>query len=258
MQIITLMTDFGDMDPYVGILKGVIYNIFPYVKIVDISHNIPPQNIWQANWTIEASYHFFPKGTIHACVVDPTVGSKRKSILIESKNYYFIGPDNGIFTSILEKEELINIIELTEERYWLQDVSQTFHGRDIFAPVAAYLAKGISVKEFGNQLQEDGLTKLPSNNFVKSEKSCIGYVKHIDRFGNIFTNIPQAHLPQKIQGRIKSADFNGLVSSYSEAEPNKLCAIKSSNGYVEIFIKEGNAAKSTTSKVGDKVEIRFN
>ena len=257
MQIITLTTDFGDIDPYTGILKGVILNIFPYAKVVDITHNISPQDIWQADWTIESSYHFFPHGTIHLCVVDPGVGSIRKPILIETKNYFFIGPDNGIFTSILEKEEVINVIEITEKKYWLADISRTFHGRDIFAPVSAHLAKGTAPKDFGNLLQKEDLVKLTPNDFTKNEKGCTGIVKHIDRFGNLITNIPDSNLPDKITGRFKNTDFKGLVSNYSEAEPNKLFAIKGSSGYLELFTNKGNTAKVTNAKAGDKVEVRF-
>ena len=257
MQIITLTTDFGDIDPYVGVVKGVILNIFPYAKLVDITHNISPQDIWQANWTIESSYHYFPYGTIHLCVVDPGVGSVRKPILVETKNYFFVGPDNGVFTRILEKEDVVNIIELTERKHWLSNISQTFHGRDIFAPVAAYLAKGITVKDFGKLLQKEELVKLEINNFTKNEKGCIGIVKHIDRFGNIITNIPDSDLPNKICGKFKNLDFKGLVLNYSEAEPNKLFAIKGSSGYLELFINKGNLAKVTNAKVGDKIEVRF-
>ena len=257
MQIITLTTDFGDVDPYVGILKGIILNIFSYSKIVDITHNISPQDIWQANWTIESAYCCFPHKTIHLCVVDPGVGSTRKLILIETKNYFFIGPDNGIFTSILEKEDVINIIELTEKKYWLADISQTFHGRDILAPVAAHLAKGIAAKDFGKSLQKETLVKLKLDNFIKNEKGCTGIIKHIDRFGNIITNIPDANLPNKIHGKFKNTDFKGLVSSYSEAEPNKLFAIKGSSGYLELFLNKGNIAKVTNAKIGDKVEVKF-
>ena len=257
MQIITITTDFGDADPYVGILKGVILNIFPYAKVVDITHNISPQDIWQTNWSIESSYNYFPHGTIHLCVVDPGVGSERKPILVETKNYFFIGPDNGILTSVLEKEELINIIELTEKKYWLADISHTFHGRDIFAPVAAYLAKGTTPKDFGKLLKKEDLVKLPQNNFSRNEKGCVGIVKYIDRFGNIITNIPNSNLPNKICGRFKTLDFKGLVSSYSEVEPNKLFAIKGSSGYLELFINKGNVSKVTNAKVGDKVEVKF-
>ena len=263
MQIITLTTDFGDIDPYVGIMKGVILNIYPYAKIVDITHTIPPQDIWQANWTIQNSYNYFPHKTIHLCIVDPGVGSKRKAILIETKNYFFIGPDNGLFTNVPEKEEVINIIELSEKKYWLPnlkgeiDPAPTFHGRDIFSPVAAHLAKGVAAKEFGTQLEKETLVKLSLNSFTKTQKGIAGIVKYIDHFGNIITNIPKSDIPTKIHGRIKNVDFKGLAQSYSEGELNKLIAINGSTGYLELSINSGNAAKITKAQVGDKVEITF-
>lgn len=263
MQIITLTTDFGDIDPYVGIMKGVICNIYPYAKIVDITHNILPQDIWQANYVIENAYHYFPSKTIHLCVVDPGVGSARKPILIETKNHFFIGPNNGLFTGILEKEEVINLIEITEEKFWLQernskiDLSSTFHGRDIFSPVAAHLAKGVSSFEFGKSFPRDELVKLPLVLFDKKEKWCTGSVKYIDRFGNIITNIPSSAVPEKVQGKIKGTEFKGITTSYTEGNGNKLCAIKSSNGYLELFVNKGNAAKLTNVRIGDKVEVKF-
>ncbi|MBI2996131.1 MAG: SAM-dependent chlorinase/fluorinase [Candidatus Melainabacteria bacterium] len=257
MQIITLTTDFGDVDPYSGVMKGVIHAIYPYVRIVDITHNISPQDILQASWVIESSYSYFPGGSIHVCVVDPGVGSLRKPLLIESRNYFFIGPDNGIFTSVLEKEEIKTITELTESKYWLSVISQTFHARDIFSPVAAYLAKGVSPGDFGTPLTKEGLIKLPSNSFLRTEKGCTGTVKYIDRFGNIITNIPDSIIPPKIQGKIKNIDFKGLVSSFSECEPNKFFAVKGSSGYIELFVNKGNIAKQIGAKIGDKVEVRF-
>lgn len=257
MQIITLTTDFGDIDPYAGVLKGVILNIFPYAKIVDITHNISPQDLWHANWSIESSYNYFPPKTIHLCIIDPGVGSERKPILIETKNYFFIGPNNGIFTGIFEKEELIKVIHLKERKYWLSDVSQTFHGRDIFAPVAAYLAKGIEPLDFGETLNKEDLIKISTHSFIKTEKGCVGIVKHIDHFGNIITNIPTSNLPNKLHGRFKNIDFKGLASNYSEAEPNKAFAIKGSSSYLELFINKGNFAKVTNAKAGDKVEVKF-
>lgn len=257
MQIITLTTDFGSTDPYTGILKGVILNIFPYSKTVDITHNISPQDLYQASWTIENSYHYFPHKTIHLCIIDPGVGSSRKPLLIETKNYFFIGPDNGIFTAILEKETIVSIIELTEKKYWLQNISQTFHGRDIFASVAAHLAKGTAPKDFGRPLEKEKLVKLPLNNLIKNEKSCIGTVQHIDHFGNIITNIPATILSDKISGKFKGHDFKGPVLNYSDAELNKLFIIKGSNGYIELFINKGNAAKITNAKIGDKVEVKI-
>ena len=160
MPIITLTTDFGNDDPFDGVIKGVILNICPQANIVDLTHNISPQDIYQANFLLDSCYQYFPKKTIHVCVVDPGVGTKRRPILIQTKGYFFIGPDNGVFTSIIKKEKNIKIIELTEKKYWLKNVSQTFHGRDIFSPVAAHLASGVNVKNFGKLINKENLVKL--------------------------------------------------------------------------------------------------
>ena len=256
MSIITLVTDFGNTDPYVGIMKGVILSICPDAKIVDISHNITPQNIQQANWILKCSYTYFPKGTIHVCVVDPGVGSTRKPILLETSNYFFIGPDNGIFTAILEQEIIKNAIELREEKYWLKNISKTFHGREIFAPVAAHLAGGVSPKEFGKIINVETLRcNVSTNELIKTKNGYQGIVQYIDCFGNLITNIPDAFLPQKIKGKIKNIAFGGLVSSYSEGEKDKLFAIIGSHGFLELSVNKGSAVKLTGAGVGDKVEI---
>ena len=260
MQIITLTTDFGYSDPFSGLIKGVIYKICPGAKIVDLTHNIPPQDIWSANFILSASYNYFPKGTIHLCIVDPGVGSLRKPLLIETRNCFFIGPDNGLFTSIIENEKIVRIVELTEKKYWLKTISQTFHGRDIFSPVAAYLAKGIPSKSFGKAIKKENLVRLPVNSLIKNKNSYTGIVQYIDHFGNLITNIPHHNVPKKIRGKIKNFNFQGLVSSYSEVKTtsaNKLFVIRGSSGYLELFVNKGNAAKVTGSKMKDKVKISF-
>ncbi len=258
MQFITLTTDFGLIDPYVGIMKGVISNIYPYAKVVDISHSISPQNILHANWVLGRSYHYFPKGTIHVCITDPGVGSTRKAVLIETKNYIFIGPDNGSFTLALEKEEIISAIELTEKKYWLpHNTSRTFHGRDIFSPIAAHVAKGEKLTEFGVPINKDELTKSEISSAIVNGKNCIGQIQYIDHFGNLITNINENLLPEKIHGKMKGIDFKGLQSSYAESEPGKLCGIIGSHGYLELFIYKGNAAKLISAKVGDKIEVKL-
>ena len=257
MSIITLTSDFGGNDPFFGIMKGVILTICPDARIEDITHDISPQNIWQANFIIQASYHYFPKGTIHVCVVDPGVGSERKPILIESKNYFFIGPDNGIFTGILEKEDITNAIELTEKKYWLPNVSQTFHGRDIFSPVAGHLAGGINSNAFGKKIKKEDLTSLPMKKPVKNKNGCKGVIQYIDHFGNLITNIPNEGTPDKITGKIMDINFNGLVSSFGDANNKGLTAIKGSSGYIELFIYKDNAKLRTGVKIGNDLEISF-
>ena len=258
MSIITLITDFGDIDPFVGIMKGVILSICPEAHIIDISHNISPHNILAANWILRCSYHYFPKGTIHLCVVDPGVGSLRKPILLETSNYFFIGPDNGMFNVILEQEIITNAIELTEEKYWLKNISKTFHGREIFAPVAAHLANKLSPLKLGRQINLKDLSRLPTLNLTKKENGYIGIVQYIDRFGNLITNIPDAYLTQKISGGIKDNDFYGLTSSYSEGEKNKLFAIIGSHGFLEIAVNKGSAAKLIGASIGDEVKVNLN
>lgn len=256
MQIITLTTDFGSSDPFFGIMKGVILTICPNARIEDITHDINPQDIWQANFVIQSTYHYFPKGTIHVCVVDPGVGSTRKPVLIKSKDYYFIGPDNGIFTGILEKENVTDVIELTEKKYWLKNVSQTFHGRDIFSPVAAHLANGIKLDSFGKSAKKEDLVKLLIKKLIKNKDGYSSTVQFIDHFGNIITNLPSDNVSGEMHGSIKNHSFEGLVSSFTEAEQNQLTAIKGSSGYIEIFVNKGNAAKVTGAVIGDTVEVK--
>lgn len=264
MPIITLTTDFGNDDPFDGVMKGVILGICPRAEIIDLTHNISPQNIYQANFILQSCYQYFPKGTIHICVVDPGVGSLRKPVLIETKNYYFIGPDNGLFTGISEKEEIKNAIELTEKKYWLPNVSQTFHGRDIFAPVAAHLAK-ISVETprwdvsiFGKSISKENLVKILIRKFVKNENGYEGIVQYIDHFGNLITNIPNNEIVKKVKGKIKQYAFDGLVDNFAEAKENELTAIKGSSGYMELFIYKGNAARLTNAQAGDNIEVKLN
>ena len=257
MSIITLTTDFGGNDPFFGIMKGVILKICPKARIEDITHDISPQNVWQANFILQSSYHYFPKGTIHVCVVDPGVGSKRKSLLIQTENYYFIGPDNGLFTGILNKEKVIKVIELTEKKYWLKNVSQTFHGRDIFSPVAAHLAKGIKPESFGKSVSKNTLAKLEISKPLKKKNCFTGIIQYIDHFGNLITNIPINEVPLKIRGKVKNKAFTGLVSSFSGGKNNKLTSIKGSSGFIELFINKKNAAKLTGIKLKDKVIIDF-
>jgi len=257
VPIITLTTDFGGNDPFFGIMKGVILKICSKARIEDITHDISPQDIWQANFILQSSYHYFPKGTIHVCVVDPGVGTRRKPLLIQTKNYYFIGPDNGLFTGILNKENVIKVIELTEKKYWLKNISNTFHGRDIFSPVAAHLAKGIKPETLGNPIPKQKLAKLEISKPIKLKNSFIGIVQYIDHFGNLITNIPNDEVPLKINGKVKNKTFSGLVSSFSQAHDNKLTAIKGSSGFIELFINKKNAAKSTGIKLKDNVQINF-
>ncbi len=257
MNIITLTTDFGNDDPFDGVMKGVILNICPEVEIVDLTHNISPQDIYQANFILQACYEYFPQGTIHVCVVDPGVGSQRKPVLIQTKKYFFIGPDNGLFTSISEKEEIVDVFELNEKKYWLEKVSNTFHGRDIFAPVSAHLAKGVDISSLGKRIKKEDLVTLNLNKPVKTEKGFKGIIQYIDHFGNLISNIPENFVNGKITGKVKNKTFEGLVNNFAEAKDNSLTAIKGSSGYIEFFIKKSNAKNFTSAEICDEVLIEL-
>ena len=258
MPIITLTTDFGNDDPFDGVIKGVILNICPQANIVDLTDNISPQDIYQANFLLDSCYQYFPKKTIHVCVVDPGVGTKRRPILIQTKGYFFIGPDNGVFTSIIKKEKNIKIIELTEKKYWLKNVSQTFHGRDIFSPVAAHLASGVNVKNFGKSINKENLVKLQTTKPIKNKNRITGIIQYIDHFGNLITNIPNDFTYKKLTGKVKDIDFQGLVWCFALGNSKKLTAIHGSSGFIELFINKGNAAKITGIKTRDKVDVKYN
>ena len=244
-----------------GIMKGVIVSINPSVKIIDVTHNISPQSILEAAYTIEMSYAFFPHKTIHIVVVDPSVGSERRPILVATDYHYFIGPDNGVFSRIYHLAESLTVIHITAEHYFLPQRSSTFHGRDIFAPVAAWMSKGIDIERFGDPisdyvvLQEPALT-LSSNNVIEGE------VVYIDRFGNLMTNIPG----QKINISGNREPFDGLKvlvknreaplkKYYSEAGDKELCSLVNSFGYLELFVNRGNASSDFGISVGEKVEV---
>lgn len=261
-NIITLTTDFGLSDPFVGIMKGVMLGINPLIRFIDISHLIEPQNIMQAYYTLKFSYKHFPSGTIHMAVVDPGVGSNRRPILIESKDYFFIGPDNGIFSFIVKNDPSVNIIELTEKKFFLPSVSQTFHGRDIFASVAGWLSSDVKPYEFGIPINNPVILKIPEPDIVKGKIS--GEVIHIDRFGNLITNISETQFhsfvserDDKVRIKIKNSIISSICKSYSEANRLKPSSIFNSWGLLEIFIKNGNASRKLEIKNGEKVVIQL-
>jgi S-adenosylmethionine hydrolase len=259
--LITLTTDFGSKDPFVGIMKGVIVSINPSVKIIDITHNISPQGILEAAYTLEMSYASFPHKTIHVAVVDPGVGSARRPLLVATDYYYFIGPDNGIFSRIYRLAESLIVIHITAEHYFLPQRSSTFHGRDVFAPAAAWMSKGIDIERFGDPITDYVILQEPapmssSNNMVEGE------VVYIDRFGNLMTNIPGQKI--NISGSGKPHDGPKVVvrnrdvplkKNYSEAGDKELCSLVNSFGYLELFVNCGNASSDFGINVGEKVEV---
>jgi S-adenosyl-L-methionine hydrolase (adenosine-forming) len=257
--IITLTTDFGYAEPFVGIMKGAILCITPNVQIVDLNHGISPQDIRAAALTLAASVDHFPPGTIHVAVVDPGVGSGRRAILIDSAGRYFVGPDNGVFSFVSQDKDSLRIVHLSNEAYHLHPKSHTFHGRDVFAPVAAHLAGGVPADEFGVPLKD--CMRLPWPAVNRAGESILGEVLYIDRFGNLFTNIRERDLTglarEKLQVGLGRINIRGLSQSYAAGEKGTCIALINSWGLVEIASYNDNAASRTEAKIGDKVRIEL-
>jgi len=259
--IITLLTDFGSQDYFVGAMKGVILSVNPAARIVDITHEIPPQGIEVAAFNLLAVYKDFPAGTIHVAVVDPGVGSTRKAILIACGEQFFVGPDNGIFSWICEREGNSRAIHMTNEAFFRQPLSKTFHGRDIFAPVAAALSMGVAVTEFGEKLSEcvslDPL--LPA---VRSDGTVEGRVIHIDRFGNCITNLTLVHFSADAATSgaklvINGRDLASVRQSFFEgaAAGDDLFLLIGSAGFLEIVAPNSSAARVLDAKRGQSVVV---
>lgn len=258
-SIITLITDFGLEDEYVGLMKGVILGINPNAEIIDISHFISPQDIKWASYFLYYSYKYFPKGTIHVVVVDPGVGSGRRIICVKADGHIFLCPDNGVITKVIENITPEGISIVNNEKYFLKNVSDTFHGRDIFAPVAAYLSIGRAYTSVGSKIEDIKRIGLPDINQISD--SIKGEVIHIDRFGNIVTNIEKSRIDEfKKQNRdiiIKIADkkIEGISKSYQEVEKGELLSIIGSRGLLEIAVNNGNAADILDINKGKEVKM---
>ncbi|MBA3036241.1 MAG: SAM-dependent chlorinase/fluorinase [Desulfobacterium sp.] len=264
MPVITLLTDFGINDEYVGIMKGVVLSINPAASIVDISHCLSPYDIVSAAYLIEYYYKYFPKGSIHVIVVDPGVGSNRAILAVLHNGHYFIAADNGVLTLLFKEGKSGKIIKLDKNKYFLKPVSNTFHGRDIFSPVAAYLSDGVSMEELGTPISRNTLVSI---NIEKPEISddgeLVGEVVSIDHFGNLLTNIDSKKLDEFCSG-INKKDFHIIVGknkidklslAYEHAGLNKPLAIIGSRGFLEIAVNQGSAEVSFAAKKRDKIRI---
>jgi len=245
---IALLTDFGTGDGFVGAMKGVILSINPGVQIVDISHEVEPFDILEGALLLKAHYKYFPTGTIFVAVVDPGVGSERKPVALRVGDYFFVGPDNGIFDLVVkELKGPPSAVVLENEKYQLPRVNNTFHGRDIFAPAAAYLSKGVPLKEFGREIDYE-----PKLNFPEAEgegKKLRGEIIHFDRFGNAITNVPC--------GNYSHGEFRGerlkVVPFFQVGEEGGLNLICGSFGFMEIFTPMANAKEEFDLKIGEEV-----
>jgi hypothetical protein len=223
-----------------------------------MTHQVNPHDIEEGAFILASAYSYFPKGTIHLCVVDPGVGGSRRPILLVTRNYFFIGPDNGLFTLVLQKERVKQIVALTEKKYFLSKVSRTFHGRDVFAPVAGHLSVGIKPNAFGYEINSLKELKVQKP-FIKGGK-LLGEIFHIDAFGNLISNIDEEKLFRFIRNRplsiqVGKRHISGLKKAYWEAKRDELIALFGSGGFLEISSREGNAQKMLKAKRGDKIEI---
>jgi S-adenosyl-L-methionine hydrolase (adenosine-forming) len=259
--IITLTTDFGLNDHFVGTMKGAILSIAPEAEIVDICHSVQAFDILDGALALAQAYNYFPTRTVHLVVVDPGVGSARRPILASCDKYNFVAPDNGVLSLMYAREERLNVRHINAEHYFLQPLSNTFHGRDIFAPVAAYLAKGVDQEKFGNEITDFVRFNAPKPKAVDA-KTLRGVVLKVDRFGNLITNITPQDAPALFQ--TQAASFKILVgkkeittirTNYAEGAPGEIFAIIGSMGYLEIAANRGAAAQLSGAGKGAEVSI---
>ncbi|MBI2619948.1 MAG: SAM-dependent chlorinase/fluorinase [Ignavibacteriales bacterium] len=253
---IALLTDFGLSDQYVGTMKGVIAAINPRTRVIDLSHTVAPQRTRQGAYLLWASYRFFPEGTIFCAVVDPGVGSRRRILAVKTRRAVFLAPDNGILDFVLGDERVHSCVEVQvdKSRYVLTDLSATFHGRDVFAPVAAYLSGGVELGQVGTAI----LPPSPRNLFVKQKGSRESVVLHIDTFGNVISNIRMTNARASVQSlSVKKSVVAMWVENYRDAPAKRPCLIQGSSGLVEIVVKNASAAKLLKVAVDAELKIRW-
>jgi S-adenosyl-L-methionine hydrolase (adenosine-forming) len=260
--IITFTTDFGVTDPYVGTMKGVILNINPSARIVDISNAVQSYDVLDGAITISQAYPYFPKNTLHVVIVDPGVGTSRRPIIARTEHGLFLAPDNGVLSLVYEKEERVNVRHITAEHYFLQPVSQTFHGRDVFAAVAGYLSKGVDSASFGEEIKDFVRFAAPkpkaANGVLK------GSVIKVDKFGNLITNFTPKDVPQlfgadpaAFKVKIGKAEVTNIHSAYAEGTPGEVFVIVDSMGFLEIAMNRGAANRTIAADKGSEVVISF-
>ena len=268
--VITLLSDFGLSDSYVGAMKGVISTICPAASVVDITHEVPPQDLLQGAFLLSTAWHFFPSGTVHVAVVDPGVGTERKPLLVRARDHFFIAPDNGILSLVLSVENAgvapfqayqaavpqgVEAFALTNSAYWLHPVSNTFHGRDIFVPTAANLLLGAAPDDMGERVEKMVRLAVPKPQW--QDGSLTGYVLHVDRFGNIVTNIVMRDIAE-MSGGIEVEIGKRKISRFSNTygDTSELTALIGGQGYLEVALPNGNAALELGVRVQDRVVVR--
>jgi len=259
MKIITLLTDFGLHDGYPGVMKGVIWNIAPQAQLVDLCHDIPPQAVMQAALLLGRSAPFFPTGTIHLAVVDPGVGTWRRAIAASLGEHFFVGPDNGLLTLLLDNAEndhqVVELVNLDKPAYWRSAVSKTFHGRDIFAPVAAHLAVGIPLDQVGSPIHDPIRLDIPRPK--RTSHGWSGQVLYIDHFGNLSTNITASHIGSSgvVMVTLRDTRITGMAQTFGDSLAGSLITLIDSFGALSISVVNGSAADFLHTQVGDPVDV---
>ncbi|MBI3939367.1 MAG: SAM-dependent chlorinase/fluorinase [Acidobacteria bacterium] len=255
--LITLITDFGLREYFVGAMKGAILSVNPDTDIVDVTHDVRSHDIPEAAFTLRCAYSFFPPRTIHVVVVDPGVGSARRALIVSAAGHYFVGPDNGVFSLIYQSETVERVISITAEHYFRRPVSDTFHGRDIFGPVAAWIGSGIEIGKFGEAISD--YVKLTIPKLVRDAAGVVrGVVLHIDRFGNLITSISAAELAGIGKARkfsVAGKEIHRIVRSYSDGLPAEPFALVGSAGFFEIAAQQSSAATLLQAQQGNEVLV---
>jgi S-adenosylmethionine hydrolase len=258
--IITLTTDFGESDPYVAMMKGVILSVNPNATIIDIVHKIPAHSIRQGGMIIKESYTYFPSGTVHVGVVDPGVGSTRRPIVVLADNHFFVGPDNGLLSPIIETQTHADIIHLNETKYWKNSISPTFHGRDIFVPVAAHLSLGMNPFSMGEKIDNSTILTHPLPH--KKNNDLVGEIIRVDHFGNLITNITEEHLGPSIASKdliitVGRVTVKKIRKTYSDVPEGKPLALIGSSHLLEIAVNMGRAADylGQDKVIGTKIRV---
>ncbi|MDZ7294700.1 MAG: SAM-dependent chlorinase/fluorinase [candidate division KSB1 bacterium] len=255
--IVTLLTDFGTVDAFVGVMKGVILGINPEARLVDLTHEIPAHDVEAAAFVLQMAYPYFPHGTVHLVVVDPGVGSRRRAIAVQAGAHLFVAPDNGVLSWVLARESRWEAVLIERQDLFLPEVSATFHGRDVFAPVAGHLSRGLALRELGPAIPELVRTKVPQPSV---EGTCArGEIVYFDRFGNAVTNLPRHLVPPHADLTIAVGSFRiqGLVSCYDEGTEGMPMALWGSAGYLELALRRDNLRARLGLVKGQKVYLQW-
>ncbi|MBE9139320.1 SAM-dependent chlorinase/fluorinase [Nodosilinea sp. LEGE 07088] len=253
---IALITDFGTQDSYVGVMKGVIATVAPAAHCIDLTHAVSPQDLYVARFALLSAYPYLPVGTVYLVVVDPGVGTQRRAVAVQTERGWLVGPDNGVLSGVLDHAPILTAVELTNADYWrLAQPSATFHGRDIFAPVAAHLHNGVPIEQLGSPIEPHSLVQLPLVQPTAIPNGWMGAVQYIDRFGNAATNIPASAVqPGPWQLGLGPRLLPG-VSTYGEVAVGEGLALIGSHGFVEVAVNRGSAQQQLGITVGDRITL---